>query len=333
MRMTSRRQFTCLGLASSAMFSAFAAFADDTQPIDPLNDIRGRRLETRSFEARNRSQYRLIFSIPSGDAPPAGFPVIYVLDGDAHAPLVGDIARLNESNIGPILVVGIGYPGATLYNAERRSYDYTPPGALGDRSDPEMADFKGMSVGGADRLRDILEGEIKPAVAAQFKIDRARQALFGHSLGGLFVIYDLFTNPGRFCAYVAASPAIWWNNRAVLKLEPAFAARAPALKDLRVLITVGGNEGSFSAFSEWKMRKLAAADPSYLEGGSLNQMLDRYRKEDPQSNMVGNARAIARRLKTLGLDAVFVEFPGEEHSSELVDAYNRGIFFALGPRL
>ncbi len=43
------------------------------------------------------------------------------------------------------------------------------------------------------------------------------------------------------------------------------------------------------------------------------------------------ARDLAGRLARDGLDAIFVEYPGEEHAASAVDAYNRGIRFVFGP--
>jgi predicted alpha/beta superfamily hydrolase len=329
-----RRLFLGSALAAAFTPSAGAAASPtvtDPLPKDPLSTVRGRKLEVRSLVSRQGLEYRLIISAPAGPPPAAGFPVIYVTDGNAHAPVLGEIARLAEGDVGPVLVVGIGYPTTGLYDAERRSYDLTPPGPLAKDLDRETSDFAGEKIGGADPFLDFIETELKPAAEATHRIDRTRQALFGHSLGGLFGVYALFRRPDAFSAYVAASPAIWFNRRAVLKAEPPFAAKAAAHKGLRVLVTVGENEGTMSPFAEWKLRRLAAADPASLGGGNPDEIIARITRGKVEADMRGNARALADRLAGYGLNAKYVEYPGEEHAASVVDAYNRGVRFVFGP--
>lgn len=302
----------------------------DAPPANALSTARGRRLEERILVSSRGLEYRLIISAPSGPPPTAGFPVVYVTDGNAHAPVLGEIARLAEGDVGPVLVVGIGYPTPGLYS-DRRSYDLTPPGELAKDPDPESADFRDEKIGGAEELFRFIEDKVKPAVAAAYRVDPSRQALFGHSLGGLFVVYVLFNHPDAFCGYVAASPAVWFNRRAVLKDEPAFAADARKHRDLRILLTAGANEGSMSAFAEWKLRRLAAADPAAFGGGSVDEIVRRIAQENASTHMKDIARELSARLARYGLDAIYVEYPGEEHAASAVDAYNRGVRFVFGP--
>jgi predicted alpha/beta superfamily hydrolase len=49
-----------------------------------------------------------------------------------------------------------------------------------------------------------------------------REALFGHSYGGLFALHALFTRPSSFDTFIAASPSIWWNNQFILEEEARF---------------------------------------------------------------------------------------------------------------
>ncbi|MDD0975119.1 alpha/beta hydrolase [Pseudomonas fontis] len=58
---------------------------------------------------------------------------------------------------------------------------------------------------------------MRPALAQQLAIDKHRQALWGHSYGGLLVLHTLLTRPGAFSDYAAASPSLWWGNGVVLQ--------------------------------------------------------------------------------------------------------------------
>src|SRR5262249_23753457 len=149
-----------------------------------------------------------------GPAPDTGFPVIYVVDGNAWEPLAADIARLNELELGPAIVVGIGYPTEALFDNARRTYDLTPPGPT-----PATVAAAGLKSGRAATFLQFIERVVKPTVQSGSKIDSHRQVLFGHSLGGLFAVYVLLTRPDAFTSYVAASPSIWWSDRSVLQSE------------------------------------------------------------------------------------------------------------------
>lgn len=182
----------------------------------------------RDFEARDGSRYRLLISVPEGPAPARGFPALVLVDGHALFPVAATAARLQAqrpeaTGVGPAVVIGIGYPDARPFDAERRQRDLLP-----------VAD-------GADRFLDMIADEILPAVARIAPLDPARRALAGHSYGGLFVLHTLFTRPGLFTSLVAGSPSIWWQDRAILASEEAFRRYSSASAG-RLLITVGSHE-------------------------------------------------------------------------------------------
>ncbi|MDR6881146.1 alpha/beta hydrolase-fold protein [Bacillus sp. 3255] len=63
---------------------------------------------------------------------------------------------------------------------------------------------------------------MQPRVERDYAIDRKRQAILGHSLGGLFVLQTLFTRPQTFQTYVAGSPSIHRNPRLIREQEDWF---------------------------------------------------------------------------------------------------------------
>jgi predicted alpha/beta superfamily hydrolase len=144
-------------------------------------------------------------------------------------------------------------------------------------------------------------------IEAQYRVDRRRQALFGHSYGGLFVLHTLFARPAAFQTYVAASPSIWWGGRFVLTQLPAAldgAAGAP-----RVLLTVGALEQAAPG---------ADASPRGL-------ML-------AEKRMVDAARELAATLQARPGGAgrvAFAAFDGEDHGSALFPALSRGLAFFM----
>jgi predicted alpha/beta superfamily hydrolase len=111
------------------------------------------------------------------------------------------------------ITVAVGYPlKGELYDSRRRSYDLTPP------TETPIAGY-----GGANLFLDFIENCVRPAVKARFpNMSFSREALYGHSYGGLFALHALFTRPSSFDCYMASSPSIWWNSRCILDEAKAF---------------------------------------------------------------------------------------------------------------
>ncbi|HEV7257668.1 MAG TPA: alpha/beta hydrolase-fold protein [Bosea sp. (in: a-proteobacteria)] len=243
--------------------------------------------------ARDGSVYRLLVGLPPEPAPPAGFPLLVLVDGNALFTTAMSAARLQAgrsevTGVGPAIVLGIGYPGDKPFDVERRQRDLLPV------------------AGGADRFLDVIAGEILPALAEVAPFDPLRLALIGHSYGGLFALHTLFTRPGLFAAHVASSPSIWWNDRAILATEETFRANTAALAG-RLLIAVGADEQAGAA-------------------GTPPSRLERLHK----ARMVDNAAEMASRLRASGKVACeSVVFPGENHVSVIPAMLSRAVTFAL----
>ncbi|MGK9066441.1 alpha/beta hydrolase [Stutzerimonas chloritidismutans] len=164
-------------------------------------------------------EYRIMVSLPEGEVPyTGGFPVIYLLDANAYFPAFHAAKRAQDSLRGAILV-GIGYPSDTPLDFERRAFDLSPPQEP-ERNVPPQ--------GGQDLFLDFIEQRLMPAVDARFKVDQDQRSLVGHSFGGMFGIYALFTRPALFQHVVAISPSLWWRDRYLLAHERDFTRRAHA---------------------------------------------------------------------------------------------------------
>lgn len=256
--------------------------------------------------------YRVFVSRPAGPAPAGGYPVLYVLDANElyltvvetvrafeHRP---DVARDRPGTV----VVGIGYPPGTDVRAAR-TLDLTPAGS----NDPRV---KGG--GGADMFADFIEQRLKPEVAGRVPVDPRRQAVFGHSFGGLWVLHTLATRPGMFQDYLASSAALWFGDNAVLSsLRRMAAARTAQDAPLRAQLTVG----EFEEFpAPW------APAP----GGDVVAMAKDLRQRD----QVGNARQAATLLAAAPrMDVEFDELAGEDHGSVVPGAISRAVRFLQMP--
>jgi predicted alpha/beta superfamily hydrolase len=138
------------------------------------------------------------------------YPVVYLLDGDAHFPSVaGMIQQLSEVNgntICPQMIV-VGIPNTD------RTRDLTPSKGLVGSDGKKANDFP--SSGGGENFTAFIEKELIPHIdsvypTAPYKI------LIGHSFGGLTVMNILINHTNMFNAYVAIDPSMWWDNRKLL---------------------------------------------------------------------------------------------------------------------
>ncbi|MCA3739729.1 alpha/beta hydrolase-fold protein [Phenylobacterium sp.] len=252
----------------------------------------------------NGKAYRLRIATPYGPPPEGGYPVLYVLDGDGYFGSFADAARLRAAaglELPHAVVVGVGYPGEDFTGAlGRRFLDLTPtePDAA-EKANHTFASGE-IRYAGADDFLEILTQEVRARVAEVLPVDPARESVFGHSLGGLFVLHSLFRRPDAFSAWLSLSPSIWWDDRVVLKGEAGFASALAGL----------------------------ARPPRLFVGvGSLEQ------PEGSPARMVDNAVELSARFSALsgppGWRFASKIFEGETHTGVVWPAINPLLDFAL----
>jgi hypothetical protein len=83
--------------------------------------------------------------------------------------------------------------------------------------------------------------ELMPFINANYPTDPADRAYLGHSRGGLFGLYTLFTKPDTFTRYIIGSPTIWEDDEGVLKLATDYVKTHDGLS-ATVFIGVGALE-------------------------------------------------------------------------------------------
>ncbi|MBD8685181.1 alpha/beta hydrolase [Pseudomonas sp. CFBP 13719] len=199
-----------------AVFTAWllgAAMAAHAQPVT-LDGT-----EQWTMQSEGGLEYRIMISLPEGDVPyTGGYPVIYLLDGNAYFPAFHAAKRAQAKLRGSILVA-IGYPSDTPLDFARRAFDLTPP-APADRNTPPQ--------GGQDLFLDFIQTRLMPKVSEHFKVDEDQRSLVGHSFGGMLGVYAMFTRPTLFQHVVAVSPSLWWRDQFLLAPERAFTERVRA---------------------------------------------------------------------------------------------------------
>lgn len=261
-------------------------------------------------------RYRLLLAWPAEAAPPAGYPVVYLLDADtSFGTMVETIRqrsrRADATGVPPTVVAGIS-PIVDVGDKGRRTRDFTPPGLVPPAGEWDAGDLP--ETGGGDRFLALLTGELRQRAEQTFAIDPERRTLFGHSLGGFFALHVLFSQPGSFRTFVAASPSIWWDVEGVMTRADRLAASnlEPAP---RVLLTAGSHE-----------QTIAPWQPASRFTEEVSARRERRR-------MVGHVLELGERLKPLtarGGAVEAVEFPGEDHASVVPLTISRAARFGPG---
>ncbi|MCD9188125.1 MAG: hypothetical protein LUM44_17025 [Pyrinomonadaceae bacterium] len=201
--------------------------------------------------------------------PNERFPVLYMLDGEGRNPeMMKTIINHLESNfqIPPLILVSI--PNTI------RNRDLTPT---------EVKDFPNS--GGGDKFLEFLETELFPQIEKNYRTQPYR-IFAGHSFGGLTVVYTMLNKPKLFNAYIAASPALFWDENLVIKQTPQ---QLKKNKSAGKIMFVGLGE-----------------EPDLIKEYNL------FRQQ-------------ILALKPMGLDYEFKLFPKENHNSAIFLEYYYGL--------
>ncbi|HEZ3507800.1 TPA: alpha/beta hydrolase [Neisseria meningitidis] len=214
-----------------------------------------------------------------GEMPSEGYPVLFVLDGEAFFPALFNIMQslmpnpVTRSNA-PCLIVGIGYTTGSVRDLTQRAADYTPP--LGDNA---TADER-QQFGQADRFAAFIDSELTAFLESKYRLDKNETAVFGHSFGALFGLYSLLSHR-RFRRHWLVSPSIWWHNRRILDFMPS----ENRLDGIDVCLNIGA-----------------------LERGSGC-------KRREERDMAGLSERMAAELDRHGAAVFFREYPNADHGN------------------
>jgi predicted alpha/beta superfamily hydrolase len=140
----------------------------------------------------------------------------------------------------------------------------------------------------------------------------SREALYGHSYGGLFALHALFTRTHSFDCYIASSPSIWWNDNDILHEAESF------LKNEQ---TARQNLPSLMVF--WGSLE---QNPCQWDNEALDKFEERKRiasifKTTENSLNICKMLRSSKRLHTV----LMSEFEGEEHTSVMACSTNRSL--------
>jgi len=199
------------------------------QSLRPVT-IPGSEVRTLRSTATGRD-YDLYIHAPHLE-PGRKYPVLYVLDGQWDFKLLDSVygGLLYDKFVPEMFIVGITYSGANPNYDSLRAMDLTP-----------VAVPLRPGSGDAPKFLSFLEQQLLPYIEQTYPADPSRRILMGSSLGGLFTLYTMFTEPALFSAYVSASPAVTYGAPFAFKQEADFAAHHHELPT-RLFLSVGAIE-------------------------------------------------------------------------------------------
>ncbi|MBB2146101.1 alpha/beta hydrolase [Pedobacter sp. LMG 31464] len=138
------------------------------------------------------------------------YPVVYLLDGDAHfysvVGMIQQLSQVNGNTISPEMIV-VGIPNTD------RTRDLTPTHV--DADPPFIDSASSKTSGGGERFVSFIEKELMPRIDSLYSTQPYKM-LIGHSLGGLTVMNVAINHTKLFNSYICIDPSMWWDKMNLL---------------------------------------------------------------------------------------------------------------------
>jgi predicted alpha/beta superfamily hydrolase len=256
--------------------------------------------------------------------PPEPVPVVYATDGNWTFEIfkaLSYLMQLGQADVPNFILVGISYasdfPHAGMYLRIRDytapPYPYWDPGGIKPIFD-ESVRPAGKDFHGGDDFRTFIAEEVIPLVDENYPTIPEDRTYFGHSGGGYFGLYTLWTQPELFRNYIVSSPGLVYHgfmpdghwtehNHFGLKLVEDIITLDDALDGKRLYLSAGGEEEFEPALGGWQ-----------LTSGLLR------------------ASKLFRQARVPGLEVMTEIFPNETHMTAWPIAFMHGVQACLGTR-
>jgi uncharacterized protein len=163
-----------------------------------------------NLKSSSGKEYLIYVDLPNDyDSSGKSYSVFYMLDPDFWFQEVSSLHRklTDENGWSESIIIGIGYGSEVSKN---RFADYSP-----------SYKKKYPGSGNAENFQNFIEESLFPYVKNKFRTTEDR-TIYGHSMGGLFATYVLFTKPTMFNKYIISSPSIWWDEKLIYSLQEKF---------------------------------------------------------------------------------------------------------------
>jgi predicted alpha/beta superfamily hydrolase len=155
--------------------------------------------------------YKITVALPGSyaDSPSdKTYPVLYVLDSQWQFPLFHTIvgAIHHDGDMPEVIIVGISWQEKAGNLMALRNLDLTPTIL------PNQA-FSG----GAKKFQNFFRNSLFPHIETSYKANQKR-TVTGGSTSALFVYYTLLSKPDLFDGYIATSPTVSWDDKALMRI-------------------------------------------------------------------------------------------------------------------
>lgn len=265
------------------------------------------------------TEFQIFIVAPEGAwSPQTRFGVNLAIDAEQFGNIVPSMARALAAfgDIYPTYTVSIGYPPETIQSyAIQRTRDLTPTAW------PEYSTFftsifeaqTALPTGQAEAFLNFITNELQPALNAAYPLDPQNYTLAGHELGGLLTLFALLKKPQAFQNYLAISPALWWQESALVNAARQIAATTPSPN--ATLYMCAGALGAQQATAS-----LVSALPAELQSQLPSGLLD--------PNILGNMEQLENALapwKDNGLRIQHAAIPNETQSSVVGAGISQGL--------
>ncbi|MHC9512091.1 alpha/beta hydrolase [Kangiella sp. M94] len=228
-----------------------SAWANPQLATIPGSRVNMEILEPKSFQSEDIPYpHQVTVALPASYKvqPDKTYPVLWVLDSPMiMRSTVGLLDILVLGNLAPeMIVVGVGSPTEEgLAGVGRRVVDFSPPGdgyapaGLPGERWSELAPIPEFPHK-ADAFLDFLVDDVRTELAKEYRFS-GEHALLGHSAGGMFAAYSLFTRPDAFQKMIIGSPYLEGVKGAVFDAEMKYAESHDDL-DVAIFMAVGEKE-------------------------------------------------------------------------------------------
>lgn len=210
------------------------------------------------------------------------------------------------------VVVSIGYPLTEDVYSDQRTIDFRPPLPEGSEPNPEDPPS------GADDFIVFIEEVLRPFIQESVfpNVDFTRDALYGHSFGGLFVIYALLTRPDLYDTYLTASPAIFWNNGSILDEVDRLPSDDYSQGDDGPAFVI-----SYGSLEQFPVRRRTETQEEFEARKAIIETF----------KMTDNCNELYQRISENPVlrDVVLKEYDGQDHSSVGASAITDGVDYFI----
>jgi predicted alpha/beta superfamily hydrolase len=189
--------------------------------------------------------YNIYLDLPDSYYSPdsSRYPVLFILDADYYfngshwrlenGGVIGIIDRLPRGEGTEFILAGIGYPGT-----DHRERDLVYP-----------ADSSIPNSGGGNKFYKFLKNELIPYIDQNFRTTiQEDRTLIGHSLGGYFTLYTMFSSSLQsdhmFSNYLVISPTILLSDNYLFNLEADQNNNSNGIMDIKLYMSVGHLEST-----------------------------------------------------------------------------------------